>query len=271
MHVEINGTARCAANDVDTLESVNQHHDCRSQHDAHTRSFTCEEQGKKNSDRTDNRESRTPTSWKILVLDQQSTTIGERSPPRQPQDRGPFTSCKPKQSRTMTDNNSTSERGEHTTNNHIDFCAMGCVHFQLSSPLVDQPTTTTVTRPCFAATNQHQTENSALVLTIGSKWRRFHQQMSNAVSVPFLNEVMMFITRYSQSLHHRDSSQNFRKTHVVVESGGDLGKDTFTLVRFDNKAPVDKRLDWQRWKRSEVPRPCRRPSCHRGKKAQDAV
>ena len=50
---------RSAANDVDTLESVNQYHYSRSQHDVHTRSFTCDEQGNKNSDRTDNRESQT--------------------------------------------------------------------------------------------------------------------------------------------------------------------------------------------------------------------
>ena len=64
-----------AANDVDTLESVNQHHDSRSQHDAHTRSFTCEEHGKKNSDQTDHRKSQTPTRWKILVLDAQSAPV----------------------------------------------------------------------------------------------------------------------------------------------------------------------------------------------------
>ena len=124
VHVEINGTARCAANDVDTLESVNQHHDSRSQHDAHTRSFTGEEQGKKNSDQTDHRKSQTPTSWNILVLDAQSTTSGERSSPRQPQDSGSPTSCKPKQSRTMPDNSGASERGERTTCNHVEFCAM---------------------------------------------------------------------------------------------------------------------------------------------------
>ena len=91
-----------------------------------------------------------------------------------------------------------------TTSNFVQWA---WVHVEPSSKIVDQPTTTTVTRPCFAATNQHQTEKSALVLTIGSKWRRFHQQKSNAVPVPFLTEVnQMFITRYSQSLNCTDSS-----------------------------------------------------------------
>ena len=125
VHVEINGTARCAANDVDTLESVNQHHDSRSQHDADTRSFTCEEQGKKNSDQTDHRKSHTPTSWKILVLGRTICNSLQKRSPRQPQDNGSPTSCKPKQSRTMPDNRGASERAERTTCNHIEFCAVG--------------------------------------------------------------------------------------------------------------------------------------------------
>ena len=128
----------------------------------------------------------------------------------------------------------------HTTTSNFVQWAWG--HVEPSSKAVDQPATTTVTRPCFAAANQHQTENSALVLTIGSKWRRFYQQMINAVPVPSLTEVKCSQLGYSQSVNCTDSSSTFWKTQVVVDSRSGLGKDTFTPSRFYNTVSVGKEI-----------------------------
>ena len=55
--------------------------------------------------------------------------------------------------------------------------------------------------------------------------------MSNSVSVPFLNEVMMFKNSVLKLVASQRLDLKFLENHVVVESGGELGKDTFTLVR----------------------------------------
>ena len=167
-HVEINGTAQCAANDVDFLESVNQRPDSRSHYDAHMRNFTCEEQGKKNSNRRDNRESRLRQAGRYWCwthnLQQLAEELTKTTSGRWPAHILRTHAIK-------TDSSGASERAERTTCNHIDFVQWGCVHVQLSSKLVDQRATIMVIRPCFAAADQQQTEHRALALTFGSTWR----------------------------------------------------------------------------------------------------
>ena len=123
VQVEFSGAAQCATNAVDILVSVNKYHDSRSQYDAHMRSLTSEDQGKQNSDQTENRESKTPTRWKILVLHRQSVAVGRRAHQDKLKDRGPPTPCGSMRSRTMPGNNGASERSERTPSNHIEFCA----------------------------------------------------------------------------------------------------------------------------------------------------
>ena len=130
------GTAQCATNAVDILVSVNKYHDSRSQYDAHMRSLTSEDQGKQNSDRTESRESKTPTRWKILVLHQQSVAVGRRAHQDKLKYSGPPTSCGSMRSRTMPGNNGASERGERTTSNHSRILRNGDVYLQLSSKVV---------------------------------------------------------------------------------------------------------------------------------------
>ena len=147
------------------------------------RSFTCEQQGKKNSDRRDNRESKTPTSWKILVLDAQSAAACRRAHQQNLKTVArPHPADPHNQNRCQTTAARLSEvNARHATTSIFVQC--GCVDLQLSSKFVDQRATIMVTRPCFAAADQQQTENRALALTFGSKLRRFFKPMSNLVPV----------------------------------------------------------------------------------------
>ena len=129
MQVEINGTIQCAANDVDILESVNQHHDSRNHMMPTCVASRVNSKAKRTATEVTNR--RIKDSDKLEDTCAGRTICGslQKSSPTKPQDGGPPTSCGPTQSKQMPDNSGTSERAERTTCNHSEFCAMWMCSF----------------------------------------------------------------------------------------------------------------------------------------------
>ena len=74
------------------------------------REFTIQDQEDKNSDRTEDRESVTPSSWMKLSLDKQSAATGSKAhhDKIQAQDSGSPSSCEEKRSRTIPQRHDTS-------------------------------------------------------------------------------------------------------------------------------------------------------------------